>query len=232
MTMRFCASIPKMMKSPLKVWTLKMRQRLFLWIFGSILVFSTAKTAMAHADIVGRHPSRKRYRAARIYRHYAPHSEHISYLWCVPYARKLSHIALRGDAFLWWAEAEGRYPRGPRPQVGSILAFRSIPRMPLGHLAVVVKIISSREILVNEANWVPDAVTRNVPVIDVSPDNTWTDVRQSTGNGNFGMSYAAYGFIYNDGPRTLIAGRTAENEVAQAPATPRLRSSGPNRNLR
>lgn len=164
--------------------------------------------------------------------HDALHPDHVSYLWCVPYARKLSNIRLRGDAFLWWAEAEGRYLRGPRPRVGSILAFRSIPRMPLGHLAVVVKIINSREILVNEANWVPDAVTRDVPVIDVSPGNTWTDVKQSTGNGTFGLSYATYGFIYSNKSRTFMADRTPDTEVAQAPPAPMLRLDGPDRSLR
>ncbi len=104
--------------------------------------------------------------------------------------------------------------------------------MPLGHLAVVVKIINSREILVNEANWVPDAVTRDVPVIDVSPGNTWTDVRQSTGNGAFGLSYATYGFIYSNEQPTIMADRAADTEVAQAPPAPTLRLDGPDRNLR
>ncbi len=164
--------------------------------------------------------------------HYFADIKRISYLWCVPYAREVSRIELHGDAFLWWAEAAGRYARGWRPELGSLLAFRSIPRMPLGHLAVVVKIISSREILVSQANWVPDTVTRNVPVIDVSPENNWTEVRQSVGGGRFGMIYPTYGFIYDDPlPRTIIAEGNADSEVAEAPPAPSLRLVGPHRNL-
>lgn len=164
--------------------------------------------------------------------HYFADIKRISYLWCVPYAREVSRIELHGDAFLWWAEAAGRYARGWRPALGSLLAFRSIPRMPLGHLAVVVKIISSREILVSQANWVPDAVTRNVPVIDVSPNNDWTAVRQAVGGGKFGMVYPTYGFIYDDPlQQTIVAGRSAGSEVAEAPPASRIRLTAPNRNL-
>ena len=210
-----------------------MTQRAFLWIVPIIFItfgLSAIRQAMAHG-VAGR-AARARSAVNHRYRRIAAGFDRVSYLWCVPYARKLSHIALHGDAFLWWAEADGRYARGNRPQVGSLLAFRSIPRMPLGHLAVVVKVIDSREVLVNEANWVPDTVTRNVPVIDVSPDNTWTEVRQSTGGDSFGLTYPTYGFIYDRTPQTVIAGRPPDAEVAEAPATPRLRADAPNRNLK
>lgn len=154
------------------------------------------------------------------------------WVWADDMSAVECRIELHGDAFLWWAEAAGRYARGWRPELGSLLAFRSIPRMPLGHLAVVVKIISSREILVSQANWVPDTVTRNVPVIDVSPENNWTEVRQSVGGGRFGMIYPTYGFIYDDPlPRTIIAEGNADSEVAEAPPAPSLRLVGPHRNL-
>jgi len=210
-----------------------MTQRAFLWIVPVIFMtisLSAIRQAMAHS-VAGR-AARARSAINHRYRRIATDFDRVSYLWCVPYARKLSHIALHGDAFLWWAEADGRYARGNHPRVGSLLAFRSIPRMPLGHLAVVVKVIDSREVLVNEANWVPDTVTRNVPVIDVSPDNTWSEVRQSTGGDSFGLTYPTYGFIYDRTPQTTIAGRTPDAEVAEAPATPRLRTNAPNRNLK
>ncbi|HQT73046.1 MAG TPA: CHAP domain-containing protein [Acidiphilium sp.] len=211
-----------------------MMQRLLFLVFSLIFMISTLVSTLgqAAAESVAGQTARARGIIRQRHRRFAADLDHVSYLWCVPYARKLSHIALRGDAFLWWAEADGRYARGQRPVIGSILAFRSISRMPLGHLAVVVRVINSREILVNEANWVPDTVTREVPVIDVSPDNTWTEVRQSTGADHFGLSYPTYGFIYDQAPRTIIAGRNPDTEVAEAPALPALRVDAPNRALK
>lgn len=166
------------------------------------------------------------HRAFRRYIHYA------DYLWCVPYARDVSHIDLTGDAFLWWAEAAGRYARGARPEVGAVLNFRSSARIPLGHVAVVSRVIDSREILVDQANWVPDTVTRNVAVIDVSPDNNWSDVKVSIGDGRFGMVYPTYGFIYDHQPGGMIFARNNMTEVAEAPIAHKIRLIAPNRTLR
>ncbi|HEX7391006.1 MAG TPA: CHAP domain-containing protein [Acidiphilium sp.] len=168
------------------------------------------------------------------------HSSHLhhyirrsAYLWCVPYARDVSHIDLKGDAFLWWAEAAGRYARGSRPAVGSVLNFRSSGRIPLGHVAVVAKVINSREILVDQANWVPDTVTRDVPVVDVSRDNNWSAVQVSIGGGRFGTTYPTYGFIYDQAPGNVIYARNASGtEVAEAPAPHVIRLNAPNRTLR
>ena len=157
------------------------------------------------------------------------------YLWCVPYARDISHIDLTGDAFLWWAEAAGRYARGQRPQDGAVLNFRSSARIRMGHVAVVARVINSREILVDQANWVPDQVSHDVPVIDVSPDNNWTMVRVSIGNGHFGAPYPTFGFIYDrpiGGRGTFYASRSTQTEVAAAPAIPHLRLTAPDRSVR
>ncbi len=157
--------------------------------------------------------------------YYRPTYRH-SYIECVPYAREISHVELSGDAFLWWAEAAGHYQRGSEPAPGAILNFRSIRRMPLGHVAVVEKVINNREILVNQANWEPGRVTTDVPVIDVSPRNDWTDVQVALGDGRFGSSYPTYGFIYSQAPSvgpvgTAIASNNAAqpaaSEVAEAP---------------
>ena len=83
-------------------------------------------------------------------------------LQCVPYAREVSHIELTGNAYLWWAEAAGRYGRGATPEVGAVLNFRGIGRMPLGHVAVVTDVIDSRAVLVTQANWVPGTITNDV----------------------------------------------------------------------
>ncbi len=160
------------------------------------------------------------------------------YLWCVPYARDVSHIDLTGDAFLWWAEAAGRYDRGERPEPGAVLNFRSSARIPLGHVAVVAQVINSREILVDQANWVPDQVSRDVPVIDVSPNNNWSEVQVSIGDGRFGATYPTYGFIYDQQPGggTIYAANSVAgargSEVAEAPVRDKIRLIAPDRTLR
>ncbi len=69
--------------------------------------------------------------------------------------------------------------------------------MPLGHLAVVTRVIDSREIEVDHANWAPGAIRREVRVLDVSPDNDWSAVRVELGQrDHFGAVYATNGFIY------------------------------------
>ena len=164
---------------------------------------------------------------------------HFSYsrLQCVPYAREVSHINLSGDAFLWWAEAAGRYGRGHLPVVGSVLNFRSTGRMPLGHVAVVTAILNTRTILVTQANWIPGTITNDVTVEDVSPENNWSAVRVEYDNTNaMGSSaYPTYGFIYNRpaGAQTIYASNAGgRNEVAEAPAVRPIAAEAPNRNLR
>jgi surface antigen len=118
---------------------------------------------------------------------------------CVPYAREVSGIDLPGNARDWWRNAAGIYARGLVPQVGAVLAFRGIPRMPLGHVAVVERVINQREIEVKQANWGNGGrVTHEVAVVDVSEDNDWSDVRVEIGYGpKFGATYPTYGFVYH-----------------------------------
>ena len=116
---------------------------------------------------------------------------------CVPFARALSSIRLFGDAWRWWSVAAGLYNRGATPQAGSILSFRSDARMPLGHIAVVTRVIDRREIEVDHANWAPGVVRRQVRVLDVSVDNDWTAVRvELPEHDRFGAVYATNGFIH------------------------------------
>ena len=156
-----------------------------------------------------------------------------SRLQCVPYAREVSHIDLSGDAFLWWAEAAGRYGRGNTPMVGAVLNFRSIGRMPLGHVAVVTAVLGPRTILVTQANWVPGSITNDVTVQDISPDNSWTDVKVELGDtSTMGSAYPTYGFIYNQPDSgTVIASNSGRNEVAEAPVARPVASEAPDRNL-
>ena len=159
-----------------------------------------------------------------------------SSLQCVPYAREVSHIELSGDAFLWWAEAAGRYGRGHQPAVGAVLNFRATGRMPLGHVAVVTAVLGSRTILVTQANWVRGMITNDVTVEDVSPDNNWSQVRVEYGNGDImGSDYPTYGFIYDHAAaaQTIYASNAGgRDEVAEAPVVRPISAEAPNRNLR
>jgi hypothetical protein len=100
-----------------------------------------------------------------------------SSLECVPFARALSGINLSGDAYLWWEQAAGRYPRSHSPQPGAVLVFPRTFRLPQGHLSVVSAVLSDRQILVTQANWVHGRITRDQPVLDISTAHDWTLVR-------------------------------------------------------
>ena len=176
---------------------------------------------------------RHHYRHAR-YAHYAHYH---SGLQCVPYAREISHISLSGNAFLWWAEASGRYARGASPEQGSVLNFRAVGRMPLGHVAVVTAVLDNRTILVTQANWVRGTITNDVTVQDVSANNDWTQVKVELGDtATTGASYPTYGFIYNRPDTGLVIANNGSNngqnnEVAEAPAIVQVSADAPNRNL-
>ncbi len=118
-------------------------------------------------------------------------------LECAPYARQASGIRLYGEAYSWWEQAAGRYDRGSKPMPGSVLVFRRSGRLGSGHVSVVERVVSDREITVTQANWVPGRVSRDEPVVDVSPGNDWSAVRvwwaPSLALGL--TTYPTYGFI-------------------------------------
>jgi hypothetical protein len=120
-----------------------------------------------------------------------------THLTCVPYARQVSGIELSGDAYQWWGEAAGAYPRSNSPAKGAVLVFKPHGSMTVGHLAVVTALESSREILVTQSNWLPYRIEHDQPVVDVSQANDWTQVRvwyepvHALGN----TVYPTYGFI-------------------------------------
>jgi hypothetical protein len=121
---------------------------------------------------------------------------------CAPFARALTGISLSGEAADWWRQAEGRYSRTQRPEVGSLLVLRRSGRLPNGHVAVVTQVLSRRQIMVTQANWVHHRVTEDQPVIDVSGNGDWTTVRvwwpPSRQMGV--IDYPAFGFIRPDHP--------------------------------
>ena len=128
------------------------------------------------------------------------------YLQCVPFARAESGVEIRGNAKTWWSQAAGTYQRGDEPRKGAVMAFAGTGGMPLGHVAVVKKIVSDREILIDHANWSPingrrGQIERNVRVVDVSNAGDWSMVRVWYAPiGDLGLrANPVQGFIYSDG---------------------------------
>lgn len=140
-------------------------------------------------------------------------------LSCVPFARALSGVALRGDAWTWWAAAGGAYARSRTPEPGAVLVLARSSRLPQGHLAVVLRVLDARTIRVAHANWGnrgdKGRVESDVPVVDLSPANDWSQVAVwyapagGLGNGR----YAAFGFVLP--PRAADPNRLAA-DVAPA----------------
>lgn len=125
-------------------------------------------------------------------------------LQCVPYARIVSGVVLRGDAWTWWNQAEGAYKRGQAPRKGAVLAFRPYGPMMLGHVAVVSRVLDDRRVLIRHANWsVPGAIEEDVPAIDVSAAGDWSEVRVwHSPTGQMGArSNPTFGFIYPQKPK-------------------------------
>jgi hypothetical protein len=141
---------------------------------------------------------------------------------CAPFARALTGVSLSGAAVEWWRQADGRYVRTQRPEVGSLLVFRRSGRLPSGHVAVVSQVVSRRQIMVTQANWVHHRVTVDQPVLDVSEDGDWTAVRVWwPPSGQMGVGdYPTFGFIRPDHP----IGH--DRIVAATPAAVRMAEGG------
>ena len=122
---------------------------------------------------------------------------------CVTFARADTGIELSGNARDWWYNAAGVYQRGNRPEPGSVLNFRANGSMPMGHVSVVSQVVDGRTLVVDHANWggpgaIRGGVSRDISVVDVSPNNDWSAVRVGLGHsGDYGSIYPTYGFIYN-----------------------------------
>jgi hypothetical protein len=97
---------------------------------------------------------------------------------CVAYIRERTGFVVQGDAHLWWDHAEGLYDRAGTPEPDAVMVFAATRSMKRGHVALVTKVVSDREIIVDHANWMRDGkLYLNMPVMDVSPNNDWTLVR-------------------------------------------------------
>jgi surface antigen len=119
---------------------------------------------------------------------------------CAPFAREVSGVNIRGNAWTWWGQAAGRYQRGDAPKVGAVMSFQRTGKMPLGHVAMVSKVVSDREVLLTHANWSrPGGIERDVRAVDVSATGDWSQVRVwFAPTGGLGTStYPVNGFIYS-----------------------------------
>lgn len=130
-----------------------------------------------------------------------------SALQCAPYARQISGVQIFGNAKTWWAQAASRYARGSEPKVGAVMSFKPTRSMPLGHVGMVSKIVSDREVLIDHANWSTIGgrrghIERGARVVDVSANGDWSAVRvwYAPLRGLGTSTYPLNGFIYRDAP--------------------------------
>ena len=137
---------------------------------------------------------------------------------CVPFARAASGIQIFGDAWTWWDQAEGRYDRGSKPRAGAVIVFERTGRLPLGHVAVVSRVVEKRVVMLTHANWsridgARGHAEQDVTLFDVSRDNDWSEVkvwyRDTDGLG--GTVYPVAGFIYGKArPAAELTGRSPD----------------------
>ncbi len=134
-------------------------------------------------------------------------------LQCVAYARARAGISIYGDAWTWWGQAAGRYARGYTPMPGAVMVLDGYAGPERAHLAYVRRVVSSREIRVDHANWLDRGnIHLDDPVLDVSPDNDWSEVRvfNLEAGGWGGHVYDVRGFI---GPADdMAAARLADRD--------------------
>ena len=133
-------------------------------------------------------------------------------LQCVPYAREHSQVKLYGDAYTWWDQAAGKYERGTAPASGAVMVLFGYAGPEHGHLAVVKRIVSAREIRIDHANWLDDgSIYVNDPVVDVSANNDWSMVKVwNIKTGGWGVKiYPVRGFIGSSNTN-LADARTSE----------------------
>jgi hypothetical protein len=125
-------------------------------------------------------------------------------LQCVAFARLESGLQIFGDAARWWSQARSSlFPTSDRPRDGAVIVMRGYRNPNRGHVAVVREVVNARLILVDHANWLNRGeVTRDVPVLDVSPRGDWSQIRvwYIPGGHWGGRTYRVQGFILASGP--------------------------------
>ncbi len=157
----------------------------------TLLALCTACAKPATESVGGIDPQREAAAIAQVTRLRSEGAK----VWCVPFARSASGVDIRGDARTWWQQAQRGFQRAHEPLPGAVMAFSSTRRLPLGHVAVVSKVVSDREILVDHANWNRNQVSLGMAVMDVSTNNDWSRVRVESHPHQFGSVYPVDGFI-------------------------------------
>ena len=143
-------------------------------------------------------------------------------LQCAPYAREHSGVQIYGDAYTWWDKAAGKYPRGALPELGAVMVLNNYAGDTRGHLAVVRRVVSPREIRVDHANWLDDgSVYVNDPVEDVSSANDWSVVRVFNLQTGFWGSrlYPVQGFIASGQPDPALGASMTATSLTAEPAS-------------
>ena len=111
------------------------------------------------------------------------------------------------------------------------MALRPHGNSTLGHVAAVSRIVDARTILIRHSNWSPlngrrGQIEDNVRVVDVSPDNDWSEVRvwYAPIGDLGGTHWPVQGFIYSGKPprgepvqRRSALARVAADEVVSDP---------------
>ena len=120
-------------------------------------------------------------------------------LQCVPYARQASGVNIYGDAHTWWRQAEDKFQTDDQPRPGAVMVMRGRNDSDTrGHVAVVRKMLTDRQITIDHANWANKGeIQKDTPVLDVSSGNDWTQVRVwNIEYGHFGNHvYSVQGFV-------------------------------------
>jgi hypothetical protein len=130
----------------------------------------------------------------------------LHHFYCVEYARLRSGLEIFGDAKTWWQRAGSIYAKFTQPATDAVMVFSGSARIARGHVAVVARIVSPREIRVDQANWRNRGeIDHNTPVLDVSAQNDWSRVRVwDIGSNRFGSRvYAIKGFIGRNAGQTM-----------------------------
>ena len=136
-----------------------------------------------------------------------PDLAHAEMVNCVQFVKKVSPVALHGNAYEWWDAAAGTYIRSDQPKTGAVMVFSKSRHLPYGHVAVVQKQVDQRTLLIDHANWSrfggqKGHIERSVRVVDVSEHNDWSKVRVwYHGISRVGdTAYGLRGFVYPNTP--------------------------------
>lgn len=136
----------------------------------------------------------------------------------VPFTRQATGIMLYGDASTWWNQAAGKYERGNVPRVGSAIAFAKTERLPVGHVAVVSRIVEKRVLILTHANWTGQNGARghaeqDITLYDVSDRNDWSKVKvwYRDAEGLSDEIFAVSGFIYGRNPSPQLQSVNSDN---------------------